>query len=328
MRIQGELLKLGISVSATTIATVLRSSGLGPAPRRIGPSWSEFLSAQAHSMLGGGLHSAMGDDGLEGAAAEPRGPAEDGQARSVEADHERSSTVAAEPRSASHPLPERSSSARPCVLPPTRVPLRLPRSHRSHARDGPPKAGGRSSHSPARRRDVKPQTSRPRIRTNHALGPHGRRPKIFSPDKSAQPIDHHPERASTNRVSLPHRLVGAILVEDALGRFDDVQPRRVAGNEHRDDESIGDSACGLRHERCHGLRNAGASAAFPSTWLAFSRSPNVRQIEGCTFPTLARGIRWSRIGGCAPLTASRFTTFSAATGRDAGRTSCMAVALP
>jgi hypothetical protein len=52
MRIEGELLKLGISVSATTIATVLRSSGLGPAPRRIGPSWSEFLRAQAHSMLG------------------------------------------------------------------------------------------------------------------------------------------------------------------------------------------------------------------------------------------------------------------------------------
>jgi hypothetical protein len=48
IRIQGELLKLGISVSATTIATVLRSCGLGPAPRRIGPSWSEFLRAQAH----------------------------------------------------------------------------------------------------------------------------------------------------------------------------------------------------------------------------------------------------------------------------------------
>ena len=38
MRIEGELLKLGISISATTVATVLRKSGLGPAPRRIGPS--------------------------------------------------------------------------------------------------------------------------------------------------------------------------------------------------------------------------------------------------------------------------------------------------
>jgi hypothetical protein len=33
MRIRGELLKLGINVSATTIATALRVSRLGPAPR-------------------------------------------------------------------------------------------------------------------------------------------------------------------------------------------------------------------------------------------------------------------------------------------------------
>ncbi len=37
-------------VSATTIATVLRRYGLGPAPRR-GPTWSEFLRAQAAGML-------------------------------------------------------------------------------------------------------------------------------------------------------------------------------------------------------------------------------------------------------------------------------------
>jgi hypothetical protein len=55
LRIEGELLKLGINVSATTVATVLRVSRLGPAPRRIGPSWSEFLRAQAQSMLAAGL---------------------------------------------------------------------------------------------------------------------------------------------------------------------------------------------------------------------------------------------------------------------------------
>jgi transposase len=65
MRIQGELLKLGISVSATTVATVLRVSDLGPAPRRISPSWSEFLRAQAQSMLSVGLPSQPGC-GLEG----------------------------------------------------------------------------------------------------------------------------------------------------------------------------------------------------------------------------------------------------------------------
>jgi putative transposase len=51
IRIRGELLKLGIRVSATAIRSVLRRNGLGPAPRRSGPSWSEFLRAQAHGIL-------------------------------------------------------------------------------------------------------------------------------------------------------------------------------------------------------------------------------------------------------------------------------------
>src|SRR6266516_6733779 len=51
MRIRGELKKLGIEVSATTIASLLRRAGLGPAPRRLGPSWSEFLRAEAYGLL-------------------------------------------------------------------------------------------------------------------------------------------------------------------------------------------------------------------------------------------------------------------------------------
>jgi hypothetical protein len=51
LRIKGELLKLGITVSATTIANVLGRGGQGPAPRRIGPTWGEFLRAQALAFL-------------------------------------------------------------------------------------------------------------------------------------------------------------------------------------------------------------------------------------------------------------------------------------
>jgi putative transposase len=46
-RIRGELLKLGISVSATTVRTILLRHGLDPAPRRGGPTWTEFLRSQA-----------------------------------------------------------------------------------------------------------------------------------------------------------------------------------------------------------------------------------------------------------------------------------------
>jgi len=51
LRIRGELKKLGISVSATGVCSVLRRHGLKPAPRRDGPSWKEFLAAQAAGIV-------------------------------------------------------------------------------------------------------------------------------------------------------------------------------------------------------------------------------------------------------------------------------------
>ena len=50
-RIQGELAKLGIRVSATSIRTVLIAHGLQPAPRRASLSWRRFLRAQAHGIV-------------------------------------------------------------------------------------------------------------------------------------------------------------------------------------------------------------------------------------------------------------------------------------
>jgi putative transposase len=50
-RIQGELRKLGIRVSATTIRTVLLGNGLRPAPRRASATWRAFLRAQAAGII-------------------------------------------------------------------------------------------------------------------------------------------------------------------------------------------------------------------------------------------------------------------------------------
>ncbi len=50
-RIQGELLHLGVRVSATAIRTTLRRHGLDPAPRRTTTTWRTFLRQQAAGVL-------------------------------------------------------------------------------------------------------------------------------------------------------------------------------------------------------------------------------------------------------------------------------------
>ena len=50
-RIAGELQKLGLRVSPSSVRRILLAAGLDPAPRRIGTSWSQFLRQQAASIL-------------------------------------------------------------------------------------------------------------------------------------------------------------------------------------------------------------------------------------------------------------------------------------
>src|SRR5437773_2451683 len=50
-RIHGELVKLGVTVAPSTVWEILRAAGIDPAPRRSGPTWRQFLQAQAAGIL-------------------------------------------------------------------------------------------------------------------------------------------------------------------------------------------------------------------------------------------------------------------------------------
>jgi putative transposase len=50
-RIHGELTKLGVTVTPSTVREILRAAGIDPAPRRSGPTWRQFLHAQAAGIL-------------------------------------------------------------------------------------------------------------------------------------------------------------------------------------------------------------------------------------------------------------------------------------
>jgi transposase InsO family protein len=54
-RVHGELACLGYQIGASTVWKILHSAGTDPSSRRAGPSWTEFLRAQAQTILASDL---------------------------------------------------------------------------------------------------------------------------------------------------------------------------------------------------------------------------------------------------------------------------------
>jgi len=50
-RVQGELVRLGHRIAASTVWQILHDAGIDPAPRRAGPTWKQFLTAQALGII-------------------------------------------------------------------------------------------------------------------------------------------------------------------------------------------------------------------------------------------------------------------------------------
>jgi putative transposase len=50
-RVQGELIRLGHRIAASTVWHILHDAGIDPAPRRSGPPWRQFLTTQAKAVL-------------------------------------------------------------------------------------------------------------------------------------------------------------------------------------------------------------------------------------------------------------------------------------
>jgi len=64
-RIQSELAGLGVKVAAWTVWEILKASGTGPARRRTGPTWSQFLRSQADAILASDFFTAGLLDGTQ-----------------------------------------------------------------------------------------------------------------------------------------------------------------------------------------------------------------------------------------------------------------------
>jgi len=50
-RIHGELATMGVTIAASSVWAILKRHGIEPSPRRSGPTWAEFLAAQAKGLM-------------------------------------------------------------------------------------------------------------------------------------------------------------------------------------------------------------------------------------------------------------------------------------
>jgi hypothetical protein len=51
---------LGVKVAASTVWEILKTNGIDRAPRRTGPTWSQFLRSQAEAILACDFYAAAG----------------------------------------------------------------------------------------------------------------------------------------------------------------------------------------------------------------------------------------------------------------------------
>jgi putative transposase len=50
-RIHGELATMGIAIAPSSVWAILKRHGIDPSPRRLGPTWAEFLATQAKGLM-------------------------------------------------------------------------------------------------------------------------------------------------------------------------------------------------------------------------------------------------------------------------------------
>jgi hypothetical protein len=74
-RIQGELVRLGHRIGTTTVWQILTAGGIDPPPRRSGPTWREFLTAQAEGVIACDfMHIDLVDRGVGAGVSRTRHP--------------------------------------------------------------------------------------------------------------------------------------------------------------------------------------------------------------------------------------------------------------